>query len=195
LKIEVPRKYSGQTEVHNLLQMTAKLVSESLDAAMKKREVDLSKKDHRQGLAAAAIICNSHPCSLIDDNTVKYQPSIPELVIKVLEKAGRSVQSEDPLLDLPCFRDAAKYVRSLRGTGRRRVLGKMNGADVFVSVIETVETYDRNKDDFFGKCIVRIGDHEIQGYCLGSIAAWGTGMIICQDENLIAYSPPNVIDK
>ena len=198
LKIDVPRRVLGQTEIQTLLQMAAKLVSESLDTSMKKKESDLFRTGYRKGLAAAAIICNSPSYSSTDNNPVKSQPGIPELITKTLANAERSAQPEDdPPLDLPHFTDTAKYVRGLRGTSRRRVLGKMDGVDVFVSVIGRVEThdYDREDDEFFGKCIVRISDYEIRGYCLGSIGTSGTGIIICQDECLIAYSPSNAVDN
>jgi hypothetical protein len=83
LKIEVPHEYLRQAEVHALLQMAAKLVSESLHTAIKKSELDLLRKGHRERLAAAAINCNSHLCSLIDDNAVKYQPGIPGFVTDI----------------------------------------------------------------------------------------------------------------
>lgn len=177
--------------------MAAKLVSESLTATTSENEKDIFRSGYRKGLRAAAIICNFPPYSPTDNNAVKSQPGIPKFIAKVLENAEKSSQPEhDPPLDMPRFVDTSKYIDSLRGTSRRRVLGKMDGVDVFVSVIGRVETYDYDQedDDFYGKCIVRLGDHEIQGYCLGSIGTSGTGIIICKDESLIAFSPPKAVD-
>jgi hypothetical protein len=70
-----------------------------------------------------------------------------------------TIQREiDPPLDLSRFTGTTKHLRSLRGTSSRRVLGKINGVDVFVSVIGGVEThdYDDEGDGCFGKYIVRI---------------------------------------
>ena len=199
LKIEVPRRVLEQAEIHNLVQMAAKFVSESLATTTEKKEADSFRTGYRKGLAAAGIICNSLSCALSDTDIVKSQPGVSELITEVLRNAERSGQpEEDPPLDLPRFADTAKYVRSLRGTSRRRTLGKINGVKVFVSVIGGVETNEYDDDDceeFYGKCMVRIGDRTIQGYCLGSIGISGTGIIICRDERIIAYSPPDAVDK
>jgi hypothetical protein len=196
LKIEVPHRVLGRAEVHALLKMAAKLVLESLSASTKKKDDELYRTAYRKGLASAGIVCNSPSCSLVDNNTVESFPGVPEIVTEVLKSSERSGQLEgDPPLDLPCFADTRKYIRSLGGTSRRRVLGNIDGVKEFVSVIGRVETQeDDEEDEFFGKCIVRVGDHTINGYCLGSIGVSGTGIIICEDEQLIAYTPPNAAD-
>ena len=179
--------------------MAAKLVSESLATVMEKKEEESFTTGYRKGLAGVGIICNTLSCSLSDNNAVKSHPAVSELITKVLQHVERLGQpEEDPPLDLPRFADTANYVRSLRGTNRRHTLGKIDGVKVFVSVIGRVETNeydDDSSDGFYGKCIVRIGDHEIQGYCLGSIGTSGTRIIICRDERIIAYSPPHAVDK
>ena len=197
LKIEVPSGVLERADILNLLKMTAKLVSENLVTTMEeKKDEDTFRRGYRKGLAAAGIICNY--CSLSDHGKVKSHPGVSELIKEVLENEERLGQPvDDPPLELPRSVDTAKYIRSLRGTSRRRTLGKMDGVKVFVSVTGKVDIneYDDEEDDFFGKCVVRIGDHPIQGYCLGSIAALGTAIIICRDGRLIAYSPPNAVDK
>src|SRR5436190_6419730 len=103
------------------------------------------------------------PCSRAELGSAAISdPGVSELIKEVLENGERLSQPvDDPPLELPHFIDTAKYIRSLRGTSRRRTLGKMDGVKVFVTVIGKVDIneYEYEDDDFFGKCIVRIGDH------------------------------------
>ena len=197
LKIDVPRRILGQTEIQTLLQMTAKLVSEFLVIhPWRKRNRICSEQVIAKDLQLPLL--SVIPLHILQLTTIQLiSTRHPWTHYESTPNAERSAQPEDDSpLDLPHFIDTTSMLR-FTSTSRRRVLGKMDDVDVFVNVIGGVEThdYDREDDEFFGKCIVRINDYKIRGYCLGSIGTSGTGIIICQDECLIAYSPPNAVDN
>jgi len=191
--IEIPQRILGHQEICSLIQTAALMVSTAKAA----KEEELYTKAFRKGLAAAASICKLPQHSLANIDAVKGQPGISKTMQEVLEGSEESEQSEEIVLwEIPSYKELSPYLIHI-GRNTLRLLGRLDGMDVIVRAIGSVETHDYDDDygGFFGKCVVQLGDLRMNAYCIGSILYTGTAILMAEDNRLFVYSPSMAVDR